>query len=750
MAEIMTVIRYQADLNKGVTRQTIRPAFLQGNAGAHKLEIFCVRGSEVVALIDEGVTAYFVRDDGRTVLIQGTVENGEACVVLPAACYAVEGSFELVVQVSGSGDNTSSIYWGGGMVRRSHTEELVDPGKVIPSLDELLAKIGLLEQTTARAEAVANLTAQAQTLPAGSEATASYANGKLTLGIPKGKDSETALPTGYKPFDMLVVGPDGAPRWEERTHYDYSGTVLPLSDLKVLGGHHTFDKPLDIMPVVGVPYRVSYQGTEYTVTGKAYVDEGKDCVTLGNQWYLGPGGEKTPEPFILLFYPPESVTNNYYGFLSCTDTSASTIALGIESAGELKKIDPKFLPEGSGGGLPTGGEPYKQLVTDGDGNAVWADRLAYEGETVTVEILPETELVPTDEGFFNTTPHNTTPKVGDSYTFVYNGVEYECVAQEITMGTESATVIGNIGALTGAGGTTEPFLYMVLPDENAAEMGAYGVLMPLDGATSVTISILAISQNIHTIPQKYLPEYIYGEYKREGKTILEETTGEVDSGIGGMVITKPLGLVVGNTYIVNCNGAEYELVAWENEETINLGRLRYGEGDDPIGVQEVKTPMQMPDGSLLYGLAFLHDGTTSITISIAIDDYVEIKKVPRKYLDIQDAFIVRIEDYAVMQCTYDDILQAFEYGRPIFCLWRKNLAVSYSFAALSSYSGNTDQFVFFAKDGTDNLKITISKTSGCTVEKNTEAPYALYLTSPNGTRYQITVSDDGVLSATKT
>jgi len=262
----MTVIRYQADLNKGVTRQTIRPAFLQGNAGAHKLEIFCVRGSEVVALIDEGVTAYFVRDDGRTVLIQGTVENGEACVVLPAACYAVEGSFELVVQVSGSGDNTSSIYWGGGMVRRSHTEELVDPGKVIPSLDELLAKIGLLEQTTARAEAVANLTAQAQTLPAGSEATASYANGKLTLGIPKGKDSETALPTGYKPFDMLVVGPDGAPRWEERTHYDYSGTVLPLSDLKVLGGHHTFDKPLDIMPVVGVPYRVSYQGTEYTVT----------------------------------------------------------------------------------------------------------------------------------------------------------------------------------------------------------------------------------------------------------------------------------------------------------------------------------------------------------------------------------------------------------------------------------------------------------------------------------------------------
>ena len=32
---------------------------------------------------------------------------------------------------------------------------------------------------------------------------------------------------------------------------------------------------------------------------------------------------------------------------------------------------------GGGGGLPSGGTPYQQLVTDGNGNTVWEYRLAY-------------------------------------------------------------------------------------------------------------------------------------------------------------------------------------------------------------------------------------------------------------------------------------------------------------------------------------------------------------------------------------
>lgn len=154
MVDLKTGIGYQMDLNKGVQRQTIRPALLQGDAEAHKLEISCVRNGVPVLLSNEAVTGYFVRADGRTVLIDGTVEGGKACVVLPTECYAVEGTFELVVRASVSGDSACAIYWGGGAVRRSRTDAVVDPGQVVPNLEALLAQIAEMERVNDEANAV--------------------------------------------------------------------------------------------------------------------------------------------------------------------------------------------------------------------------------------------------------------------------------------------------------------------------------------------------------------------------------------------------------------------------------------------------------------------------------------------------------------------------------------------------------------------------------------------------------------------
>lgn len=39
---------------------------------------------------------------------------------------------------------------------------------------------------------------------------------------------------------------------------------------------------------------------------------------------------------------------------------------------------------GGGGGLPSGGTPYQQLVTDGNGNTKWEDRLAYDDSKVVI------------------------------------------------------------------------------------------------------------------------------------------------------------------------------------------------------------------------------------------------------------------------------------------------------------------------------------------------------------------------------
>lgn len=56
----------------------------------------------------------------------------------------------------------------------------------------------------------------------------------------------------------------------------------------------------------------------------------------------------------------------------------SGITLTDEAKAAMRDV---WFPGKSGGGLPTGGTPYQQLVTDGAGNAKWEDRLAY-GATV--------------------------------------------------------------------------------------------------------------------------------------------------------------------------------------------------------------------------------------------------------------------------------------------------------------------------------------------------------------------------------
>lgn len=106
-------------------------------------------------------------------------------IVLPAACYAVPGRFSLVINAK-LGDTINTIYWACGTVARSSTDAIVDPGNVIPSLDDLLDQIAAMEEATAKAEAIAGLTAEAHTLPAGSDATAQYSDGVLHLGIPRG------------------------------------------------------------------------------------------------------------------------------------------------------------------------------------------------------------------------------------------------------------------------------------------------------------------------------------------------------------------------------------------------------------------------------------------------------------------------------------------------------------------------------------------------------------------------------------
>ena len=83
----------------------------------------------------------FIRADGQTVTINnGTVTGNTAYVTLPEACYVVEGQFCLTIKVSGTG-NAVTLRIVDGVVSRTSTSVLVDPGTVIPSIEDLIDAI---------------------------------------------------------------------------------------------------------------------------------------------------------------------------------------------------------------------------------------------------------------------------------------------------------------------------------------------------------------------------------------------------------------------------------------------------------------------------------------------------------------------------------------------------------------------------------------------------------------------------------
>lgn len=158
----ITTLKFSTDLDRGVQMTPLRNAFLTGDQEAHRFEVSCTHGHEAADLTGWGVNGYFIRADGATLTIRGDVENGAAVVTLPAACYAVPGRFSFVIKVS-NGDAVSTILWAEGAVSRSTTDIVVDPGEVIPTLDDLMSKIDAMEKATEAAkDAAASITTYTQ------------------------------------------------------------------------------------------------------------------------------------------------------------------------------------------------------------------------------------------------------------------------------------------------------------------------------------------------------------------------------------------------------------------------------------------------------------------------------------------------------------------------------------------------------------------------------------------------------------
>jgi hypothetical protein len=106
-----------------------------------------------------------------------------------------------------------------------------------------------------------------------------------------------------------------------------------------------------------------------------------------------------------------------------------------------------------------------------------------------VVILPETtaEVDPDAGVVFIMTPMSATPTDGGTAKIVYNGAEYTSPILYISDNGLDGYAMGNTGAIGIPGGNSDaPFLVALYTAETD---GAYGMFMPMDGATSVTVSI---------------------------------------------------------------------------------------------------------------------------------------------------------------------------------------------------------------------------------------------------------------------
>ena len=155
MADVTAVLEYDVDLERGYERRPLPVDFGSGDDLAHTIIVTAHRGKTKVDLAGIEVLAYINRADNATVLLTGTVENGKALIHLTESCYAINGRVWIVVKFS-DGDTRSTVLWLEGNINRTSNGAVVDPEELIPSIDELLVQIKVIEDAVERAEAAAD------------------------------------------------------------------------------------------------------------------------------------------------------------------------------------------------------------------------------------------------------------------------------------------------------------------------------------------------------------------------------------------------------------------------------------------------------------------------------------------------------------------------------------------------------------------------------------------------------------------
>ena len=126
--------------NAEISRSFVKHTIGEGDIYANRFGVKVLRNGEPVNMTGVTCSGYFIRSDGGTVYLTGAVEGNTAYVSLAQACYAVEGQFALAIKLTGGGI-TGTMRIVDGVVSNTTTGTVVDPGNILPSIEDLIEEI---------------------------------------------------------------------------------------------------------------------------------------------------------------------------------------------------------------------------------------------------------------------------------------------------------------------------------------------------------------------------------------------------------------------------------------------------------------------------------------------------------------------------------------------------------------------------------------------------------------------------------
>lgn len=154
MTQIETWLK--TDLQQVVRVQTLDGNLFTADNGANRIGVIVTKGGKPVD-VTGNIWGYLIMPDEGTLVIEGDSSENKAWVDLPKSAYTKTGPFSLVIK-----DGETTIGGCTGYIYRSTTDEIIDPGHVVPDIAELLAEIGNMRSATAAAtEAATNANTKA-------------------------------------------------------------------------------------------------------------------------------------------------------------------------------------------------------------------------------------------------------------------------------------------------------------------------------------------------------------------------------------------------------------------------------------------------------------------------------------------------------------------------------------------------------------------------------------------------------------